>query len=376
MMLRRRWANCLLVAGACLLLSACATTSESPGRLSPSEFASWVDSVNKRANLASVSTTGLTTPDRVNRIFEGLIDAAADQPGEAPWVVRVWHERSGNITTLFDYFLSRNYLLNYYFFDLGSTLLIPVERDRYGLTLADRSLDAIFGNEQSYVPPWVVDDRGFVFGTSYGGAPVVNRARVLGLYEWVRTRIDSSSLLGSALNLGAIMQLVAANEVAHATLFRDFSFTVDSPIDTGVIKQLVPGLPISNARQLHEFVSDAASVGTHPAAVFALTANLFKLLDRTADGGLSVDGANAYSPSAVFYINTVQSIVNRRGRKLELKKLIEENLDRPLSGRQAASAQIASRILEVLGPRGYQKLVGDYHDYARRLVQHIGRTNK
>jgi len=357
-----------------LSLAGCASTALDPAakpqRLDGAEFTAWVGQVNRAARLAVATEGDETALTRIQNVFDAVASTVEEKPGEASWIVSEWRKRSGNIGTLFDYFRSRNYLLNYYFFERGSDLLVPLERDRYGLTLARESLDALFGSGD-YVSPWIVDSKDFVFGTSYGMTPVVNRAKALNLYEWIREHFEKTTRFSGRLDFGSVMQVIAANEVAHATLMQRYGFSVESEFDATKLAETLPGLPVSSARQVHEFISDAASIGTDRIAVFAVTANMLSLLTTAEDGRFGLDTDNAYSPGAAFFIQSVQQILNRRGRNLDLEAMFatQAKSDRPL--RRYASGRLSVQILEALGDDGYRDLVRDYRRYAQILIRHI-----
>jgi len=220
---------------ACAMLVAGCTSNAldpdaKPPKLDDAGFATWVDQVNRTARHAVATGVGETALARIQDVFDAVASTVEEKPGEASWIVSEWRNRSGNIGTLFDYFRSRDYLLNYYFFERGSDLLVPLERDRYGLTLARESLDALFGSGD-YVSPWIVDSPDFVFGTSYGLTPVVNRAKALNLYEWIREHFEKTTRFSGRLDFGSVMQVIAANEVAHATLMQRYGFSVESEFD-------------------------------------------------------------------------------------------------------------------------------------------------
>lgn len=361
---------CALIGGGC----ATAPIGEAPARLERDQFAEWVQEVNAVARTAVEQSQQKPTVERVRSVFDAVADSVDDAPGEAAWIVNQWRERSGNLGTLFDYFLSRNYLLNYYFFDRGSDFLVALEPDRYGLTLAVDSLDALFDADGEYVAPWIVDSADFVFGTSYGVTPVVNRARAHQLHDWIREHLATTTRYSGRVDFGAVMQVVAANEVAHATLVQRYGYGVDSTVELASLGPRLPGLPVQNARQVHEFVSDAASLGTDRIAIFALTANLLQLASVSRDGTLTPGDRQAYTPGASFFVQSVQEIMNRRGRNIDLAKMIATQASKGRSLRRYATGQLSVQILEALGDEGYRDLMNDYRRYARILIDHVAKA--
>lgn len=363
-----------VVAAAFLLaLAGCAAgpVGDAPPQLSKDEFANWVSQVNSVARKAVVDKQNASTLDQVRHTFNAVADSVDKSPGEASWIISQWRERSGNLGTLFDYFLKRDYLLNYYFFDRGSDLLVPLEHELYGLTVALDSLQAMFGSDEGFVSPRIVDAPKFVFGTSYGATPIVNRAKAQELHVWIREHMEKTSTRFNAVGFGVVMQVIAANEVAHATLAQRYGFTVESPFELAPIQQQLPGLKIETARQAHEFISDAASLGTDRISIFALTANLLQLSSSTSTGEIELSNDSAYSPGAKFFMQSVQQILNRRGRELDLKELIGDQIAKDRTLRRYASGQLSIQILEALGDEGYRDLVNDYRRYAQILIHHI-----
>lgn len=359
-------------------LAGCATVPQgdgrAPDRLTPAKFKAWVGEVNSIARVAVADKEDTSKLDRVRHTFDAVSKNVDKTSGEASWIVYQWRERSGNLGTLFDYFLNRNYLLNYYFFDRGSELLVPLERDLYGLTVALDSLKQLFGSDLSFIAPRIVDAPDFVFGTSYGATPIVNRAKAKDLHVWIREHLEKKSTLSSRTGFGTVMQVIAANEVAHATLAQRFKFTVESTFDLTPIKAQLPGLNVETARQAHEFISDAASIGTDRVAIFALTANLLQLSRSSDTGKIELTDNNPYSPGAKFFMQSVQQILDRRGRELDLEKLIVAQINKDRTLRRYASGQLSVQILEALGKDGYRDLVNDYRTYARILIRHIKDT--
>jgi len=368
----RRYLRLSILMVVLVALSGCATGPvESPPRLDDTAFANWINGVNRVA--AEAAAAGIDKPplERISQVFDTVATAVQDQPGEASWIITKWRKDSGKVTTLFDYFLTRNHLLNYYFVRHGSRLLMPLKPDRYGLTIAKESLDAMFGPGEIYIAPWIVDDPEFVFGTSYGAVPLVNRARVAELHDWIKEHASANSGFSRSVRLGPVMQVVAANEVAHATLVQRFGFHVSSAFDRQPIADRIPGLLVSDARQVHEFISDAASVNTHRVAIFALTANMLRALN-SKDGATQSDGP--YTPSARFFMDSVQQILNRRGRSLNIADAMRSIDAREPELKRYASGQLAMQILEAMGEAGYQDLRNDYRRYGQLLIDHISKT--
>jgi len=359
---------CLLTS---LLLAGCATPVVIVERLDATTFRTWVADMNASARKIATDTSELSRNEQLTRMFLQLSDTLADAPGEASLVWRRWRETSGNLTTLADYFLTRNLLLNYYFNTLGGELFMPLEIDRYGLTLAGTALNQVFGDDVGYIAPWVVSDPSFAIGTSYGPTPVVNRARTNALFELLEQSLGAAGYTGSRLTSAAVMQTVAANEVAHATLLDRFDFGVDSDERLRALSLDLPGLRIKTARQAHEFVSDAASLATHPAAIYGMTTSLLASLALSNTGELRVSGDEPYAPGAAFFANSVTTVLNRRGRPPLFDDALKRYQAARPETRDAIALRLASELIASLGSSGYRDLTEDYVQYAAAIVEQL-----
>jgi len=344
------------------LLAAC--LSAPPDRLKDSDFDSWVtdandyvmqtgstekaaatdSSTNVASSSASASAAAGVDPE-LNRVagrIDKLVEYAQRSDSEASWVIRNWSTNSRKIGTLFDYFLTRGYLLNYRYQTLGGNFFIPMGRDRYGLTYASTGLSQIFGEKEIFISPWIVNDDDFTFATNYGPAPFLNRERADELKSRILSGAKTDESVSLGVDLGGVMQMLAAREVARSTLNTRYEFNEQTEFNIDLLLPSIPGLSIESADDVHQFFAQASSLAAHPFGIYLLVADTLNVMDE-----LGKDQQIEYARTANgnFFVSSVNEILARLGRPYDVDS--------------------------ALGQRGLDDLRADYVQYAKTILNHI-----
>ena len=377
----------LLMFVAVTALAACSTTA--PERLRVDEFGEWIvranayvmeGETNDQSTVAKADTTDThfrprsgaqdTELQLVSERIARLVGFAQSTDGEASWVIRNWSDNSRKIGTLFDYFLTRGYLLNYRYETLGGNFFLPMGRDRYGLTYASTGLSRVFGEPDNFVSPWIVNDDGFTFAANYGPAPFLNRKRA----EELKTRIlsgaeeDESVSLG--VDLGVVMQMLAAREVASSTLSVRYGFHNEADFNVAPLREAIPGLSVETAPEIHDFFAQATSLAAHPFGIYLLVADTLNVM---SDAESESDKNSEYARTATgnFFVSSVNEILARLGRPYDVDSAFRVSTLREENDRWKAVGQIGNDILIHLGQRGLDDLRADYVQYAKTILNHI-----
>lgn len=379
-----------------LMLSACSTTA--PDRLGEPDFDSWVKSANvyvmdapsqyADSQLASVdsdpdsevdaeldSTSDPTLDpemdtelNRVSERVEKLVEFAESSKGEASWVIRNWSTNSRKIGTLFDYFLTRGYLLNYRYGILGGDFIIPMGRDRYGLTYASTGLSRVFGDSENFISPWIINDDNFTFATNYGPAPFLNRQRADELKARILSGATADESVSLGVDLGVVMQMLAAREVARSTLNLRYGFDQQSEFNAVSLEDAIPGLSVESADEVHLFFSQASSLAAHPFGIYLLVADTLNVMN---DVRSSEKSEYARTAAGNFFVSSVNEILARLGRPYDVDSAFRVNTLREVDERWKAVGKIGNDILVHLGQRGLDDLRADYVQYAKTILNHI-----
>jgi len=351
------------------LLTAC--LSAPPDRLKDSDFDSWVTDANdyvmqtgspekaaatdSSTNVASSSASAsaaVGVDPELNRVagrIDKLVEYAQRSDSEASWVIRNWSTNSRKIGTLFDYFLTRGYLLNYRYQTLGGNFFIPMGRDRYGLTYASTGLSQIFGEKEIFIAPWIVNDDDFTFATNYGPAPFLNRERAEELKSRILSGAKTDESVSLGVDLGVVMQMLAAREVARSTLNTRYAFNEQAEFNIDSLLPSIPGLSIESADDVHQFFAQASSLAAHPFGIYLLVADTLNVMDE-----LGKDQQIEYARTANgnFFVSSVNEILARLGRPYDVDSAFRVSTLR-------------------VGQRGLDDLRADYVQYAKTILNHI-----
>lgn len=359
---------------ATLVLSACSTTA--PERLGEPDFQAWVGQANAYVMQTDNPTDSATTKvasveselDLVSERVDKLVVFATTTNGEASWVVRNWSTNSRNIGTLFDYFLTRGYLLNYRYQVLGGDFIIPMGRDRYGLTYASTGLAQVFGEKENFISPWIINDESFTFATNYGPAPFLNRERAEELKARIMSGASEDESVSLGVDLGVVMQMLAAREVASSTLNTRYGFNQQAEFNAASLEGSIPGLSVESAGEVHQFFSQASSLAAHPFGIYLLVADTLNVMSE-----LPADEQSEYARTANgnFFVSSVNEILARLGRPYDVDSAFRVSTLREEDDRWKAVGKIGNDILVHLGQRGLDDLRADYVQYAKTLLNHI-----
>ncbi len=355
--------------------SAC--TSTAPKRLGEPDFESWVNQANafvmQPDQASAVSETRVASVqselDRVSERVEKLTEFASETDGEASWVVRNWSTNSRNIGTLFDYFLTRGYLLNYRYQTLGGDFIIPMGRDRYGLTYASTGLAQIFGEKENFISPWIINDEDFTFATNYGPAPFLNRERAEELKALILSGASQDESVSLGVDLGVVMQMLAAREVASSTLNTRYGFHQEADFDAESLEGSIPGLSVESAGEVHQFFSQASSLAAHPFGIYLLVADTLNVMSDLSTQ--SQDQEYARTATGNFFVSSVNEILARLGRPYDVDSAFRVSTLRQEDDRWKAVGKIGNEILVHLGQRGLDDLRADYVQYAKTILNHL-----
>lgn len=263
--------------------------------------------------------------------------------------------------------------------------LLPVVDEPIDTQATTEALDRIFSPDKpTYAKPYFVDATLTEPAYSLGDLAVINlsnsRDRVM-LHQKVgrpaRQHFEANAYK-------QITESSVVNELVHTTLIAEYGFDIDGPAEVPEeLKVLAPD-DAFNALQVHQFISDAASLAATRHAIWMM---MHHVLAVSAEGvGYGVNRSN-YQLSASVFNDGVQQLASRRGIGIDLSQW-GKSVRRQISAKSGPERErefehlvgfYSNKVVALLGPEGIDELRDRHVDVAKQLVAMIrvntGRSN-
>lgn len=273
--------------------------------------------------------------------------------------------------------IDNGFVTNFRFRHDGGDFLLPTTSQRTSAGPAFSALSKLFETIQAaQMPsPWVIDEDDLMMaGFATGGVPVLNVARVRTFYSHIQRAFDTPDLTTylAGVDQELVAEMILANEMAHAYLYNDLRLSIDQDHNRARFVRAAGRDHFVNTRQIHEFISDAASINTNSVYVFLQWMILpTRLTEENQE--LRVRSDDPYAYSLQFLIDNLEPLLRANGKSLNLALTHERYTQwmRRLQRAEDVSAWQAEwdgfeRWLEADAARVYHDLGAD----GRRQLQH------
>lgn len=253
-------------------------------------------------------------------VVRQVVHAAKQRPSKITRNLREWYAGEIEPGEMMRRIIDAGYVTNFRFRQDGGDFLLPTDSQRPSAGSAVQSLQTLFQDlaVENLTAPWVIDEDSLMMaGFATGGVPVLNIARVETFYQHIQRGFDAHPDARALVSRDVVAELIIANEMTHAYLYDQLSLSIDQNtskaqfIKTAVSNQLI------NTRQLHEFISDAASINTDGLYLFLQWMILPTRLE-SVDGVVRVRQDDPYAYTLQFLANQLEQKLAARGKPFNL----------------------------------------------------------
>ncbi len=260
--------------------------------------------------------------------------------------------------------------------------LLPVVDEPIDTASTNEALDRIFAPDKpTYAKPYFVDAQLTEPAYSLGDLAVINlsnsRDRVM-LHQSAG-RPAREHFESNAYKL--ITESSVVNELVHTTLIAEYGFDIDGPADVpDSIKALAPE-DSYNALQVHQFISDAASLAATRHAIWMMMHHVLAVSAEGVEYGVN---RSNYQLSASVFNNGVEELASRRGIGIDIAQW-GKTVRRQISTKSGHEREreferlvsiYSNKVVALLGPGGIDELRDRHVDVAQQLVSMIRNTDR
>jgi len=259
--------------------------------------------------------------------------------------------------------------------------LLPVVQEDIDIRATTEALDQIFAPDRPiYAKPYFVDAALTEPAYSLGDLAVINlsNSRDRALLHQQTGAPARATFEQNAYKL--ITESSVVNELVHTTLIAQYGFDIDGSAEVPeFLKTLVP-VDSYNALQVHQFISDAASLAATRHAIWMMMHHVLAVSAEGVEYGVN---RSNYQLSASWFSEGVMDLAQERGIGIDLEewgKTVRREIG-AVSGpsRERTFERLvgvySNKVVALLGPDGIDTLRDRHVTVARQLVDLIRAGN-
>jgi len=259
--------------------------------------------------------------------------------------------------------------------------LLPVVHEDLDTSATTDALDRIFAPDRPiYVKPYFVDAALTEPAYSLGDLAVINlsNSRDRALLHQQTGAPARAHFEQNAYKL--ITESSVVNELVHTTLIAQYGFDIDGSAE--VPEYLKARVPVDsyNALQVHQFISDAASLAATRHAIWMMMHHVLAVSAEGVEYGVN---RSNYQLSATWFSDGVVELAQERGIGIDLGewgKTVRQKIGAVNGPQRERTFErlvgvYSNKVVALLGPDGIDELRDRHVAVARQLVDLIRMGN-